>query len=178
MSPLLAMVQPAFTNPYPDDDWRMISNFVYLDPLILYRHTVAVEIGGPGSGRTADFIVGLDYRVKFDLDGVERTVTVPKGMTTDLASVPRVFRSIVGQVGPHLEAAIVHDFLYIAWQDVPNRGARDEDRNFADRLFLRSMRDAGMSWWEAHPIYMAVDGFGGSTYRERDEPRYVDIPDL
>ena len=173
MPPLNSATPPSFANPYPDHDWDSISHFVYLDPLVLYRHTMAVDVG---EGRKADFVVGRDYRVAFKLDGEDRTITVPRGMTTDLVSVPRLLRSIVGQVGPHLEGAIVHDFLYIAWQDIPGRGATDADRWFADRLFLRAMRAAGMGWLEAHPIYHAVAGMGGPTYRERDTPRYVEIP--
>ena len=72
---------------------------------------------------SVSYIVDQDYTVSFDVDDVEKTLTVPRGMLTDLASVPRVARGRVGKVGPHLAASIVHDFLFIAWQLLDGRGA-------------------------------------------------------
>ena len=39
-------------------------------------------------------------------------VDVPQGFITDLASVPKVFRSVVPQIGYWNQAAVVHDLLY------------------------------------------------------------------
>ena len=66
------------------------------------------------TGENAEFIVAADYPIRYKLDGVERRIVVPGGMLTDLSSVPTLARTIVSQVGPHLEASIVHDFLYVA----------------------------------------------------------------
>lgn len=164
---------PSFADPYPDPGWRTISDFVYTDPLVLYRAPEALRMR---DGEDADYLVAQDYRVAFRLDGADREIVVPKGMATDLASVPKALRSVVGRVGPHLEASIVHDFLYIAWQDLPGHGARDADRHFADDLFWYAMIAANMSRLEVDVIYHAVRALGGLVYDERDEPRYFDLP--
>ena len=167
--------EPELENPYPDEDWSEITAFEYGTPLHLYR---AIESVQRREGVDADYIVWRDYSVRYRLDEEDefREITVPGGMLTDLASVPSVARSVVGRVGPHLEASIVHDFLYIAWQDVDGRGARDEDREFADKLMRVAMEKAGVSGWKRFIIYNAVRTFGGGPYRREDDTRYVKIP--
>lgn len=48
-----------------------------------------------------------EYRV--EVDG--KTITVPAGFVTDLASVPRRLRGIVS-LDRGVEAAVIHDYLY------------------------------------------------------------------
>ena len=130
---------PQIDNPYPDVEWSEIFDFRYLTPLILRRESEAVRTRG-NKNKDAHYIVGADYQVAYSLDGQERTIVVLRGMLTDLASVPRIaVLGGIGRVGPHLEASIVHDFLYIAWQYLnPPREAQPQDRRFADELFLVS----------------------------------------
>ena len=160
-----------FENPYPDPGWTRISEFEYATPLHLYR---AIEAFRSREREDADYIVWRDYTVRFKLDNEDehREITVPRGMLTDLSSVPSVARSVIGRVGPHLEASIVHDFLYIAWQDLEERGPRDEDREFADTLMRVALKKAGVSGWQRFLIYNAVRWFGKGAY----VPRYVHIP--
>ncbi len=99
--------------PYPNPPvWAGISGFRYESDLKLARR----KDGLPQVSREAQYIVAKDHSVSFCLDGERRRIRVTKGTLTDLASVPRPFRILVGRVGPHLEAAIVHDYQYIAWQ--------------------------------------------------------------
>jgi hypothetical protein len=167
---------PTLENPYPSPGWEEISDFEYLTPLRLSRDAKAVPMR---DGEDAEYVVSDDYRVRYRLDGEAREITVPAGMLTDLASVPRVARWLVDRVGPHLEAAIVHDFLYIAWQDVAGgRGAREEDRRFADQLMRVAMESAKVSATSRFVIHNAVRGFGRRAYKERNERRYwcADVP--
>ncbi|MEO0427431.1 MAG: DUF1353 domain-containing protein [Pseudomonadota bacterium] len=121
----------------------------------------------------ADYIVSQAYTVTFTLGGEAREITVPEGMVTDLASVPWWARWFAGQVGPHLEAAIVHDHLYIAWIDV-ERGVRAEDRRFADDLMFAIMRGSGMPVWAAWVIWAAVRIGGAAPYSDKGgEIRYL-----
>ncbi len=92
------------------------------------------------SGHDALYVVGAPYRVTLHVDGARREITVPEGMKTDLASVPRLARAVVGRVGPHLEAAIVHDCLFSAWKEIAGRGARRRDWEFANAVFDGLMR--------------------------------------
>lgn len=171
---------PDFDNPYPDEDWREITEFQYIDPLILRRNAKGL-VFRRGREKDACYIVAEDYRVRYRLDGerTDRFVTAPQGMLTDLASVPRLARAVVGQVGPHLEASIVHDFLYIAWQDVAGRGARKKDRKFADKLMCAAMAEAKLNPIIRGIIYFAVRSFiGWWVYREPNAERYRKPPDF
>jgi hypothetical protein len=96
-------------------------------------------------------------------------------MLTDLASVPRAAWPFINRVGPHLEVSIVHDFLYIAWQDVPGYSARREDRKFSDELMLLGMRQANLSWLKRNAIYSAVRIGGDGAYNGVNSQRYVEI---
>ncbi len=162
----------AFKNPYPDGDWDEIADFRYETPLILYRHPSAVQMR---EDRDADYLVGEDYRVSYKLDGTSRDIVVPKGMATDLSSVPSALRSLVGQVGPHLEASIVHDFLYIAWQDIDGRAATSADRRFSDELFRVGMIAGSVTEELAGAIHAAVRIAGKPIYRRKKSPRYFKI---
>ena len=166
---------PEIGNPYPTDGWNEIADFKYLTPLELYRHQTALS---SRSGSDADYIVSQPYAVDVSLDGRPRRITVPKGMLTDLASVPRFARSVVGRVGPHLEASIVHDYLYIAWQDIDGHGPRKADRDFADRLMLAGMEAARVGGFKRQLIYRTVRTFGWGVYESANPGcRYVVLPD-
>jgi hypothetical protein len=171
---------PDFDNPYPDHDWDEITYFEYTDPLILRRNATGL-VFRRNKEKDADYILAADYKVKYRLDGEseDRFVTAPQGMLTDLASVPAIGRGIVGKVGPHLEASIVHDFLYIAWQDIEGRGARTEDRKFADKLMRAAMAAAEVNVFKRGIIYAAVRSFvGWWVYREENADRYRRPPDF
>lgn len=135
-----------------------ISKFRYSSDL----HLMRLKERLPEIGPEKQYIVATEYKVCFRLNGEPRSVTVPKGMLSDLTSVPRLFRGIVGRVGPHLEAAIVHDYLYMAWQLHPQpRSEADMAvmRRFSDDLMVAAMKEAGMGR-KAHAIFVAVRLFG------------------
>ncbi|MEM6944954.1 MAG: DUF1353 domain-containing protein, partial [Pseudomonadota bacterium] len=137
--------------------------------------------GAEDSDRETQYVVAEDYTVSFLVD--ERLprwqITVPKGMLTDLTSVPRVGRWFVGRVGPHLEAAIVHDFLFIAWQDPEGREPKVRDFEFANEVMRVAMKQAKVHIFKRRVIITAVSSFvGWSIFRERDaKPRYIRVPD-
>lgn len=159
--------------PYPDGPAKPIVDFVYETPLCLVRGIEAVKTR---TGEDADYVIGKPFSIRYrrQWEGWRRII-VPKGMMTDLASVPRFIRSLIDRVGPHLEAAIVHDFLYIAWQDC-FRKPRHADKQFADDLFLAGMTAAGVSPIKRHIIYEAVSLFGWAAYSNQDPIRYVEVP--
>lgn len=163
---------PSFESPYPGA-WSALSDVRFETDLFLARAREAIRDGG---GREAEYIVAREYRLSCAIDGARRwTVAVPSGMLTDLASVPRLARPLVDRVGPHLEAAIVHDFLFVAWQDLPGAAPRPDDFRFANELMLVAMEAAGVSWMVRNAIYAAVASpFGWASFREPNPPpRYV-----
>ena len=160
------------TNPYPPAG-TPIKAFRYDSALVLIRLKDAVQMR---SGEDADYLAGRPFLCSWhDGDGNWRQISVPEGLITDLTSVPRVLRWIAGRVGPWLEAAIVHDYLYIAWQDVPGKRPTRADRRFADDIMLAAMREAKVHPFMAWAIHKAVSWFGGKTFGAANEDRYVDL---
>lgn len=158
-------------NPYPRDG-ATLSEFRYDSALSLIRPKGSVEIR---NGEDADYILQHDFLISLKIDGQRRAIAVPRGLITDLTSVPRPLRIFVGRVGPWLEAAILHDYLYIAWQDIPGRGARRADRAFADRTMLLAMAAARVGWLRRMSIYLFLRAFGTGVFRRPNEDRYVDL---
>ena len=162
---------PTFDNPYPATPPLQITGYRYVEPLHLCRCVEALQLR---TGEDADYIVSRPYKVEFKLDGTVREITVPEGMLTDLASIPWFARIFIGRVGPHLEASIVHDFLYIAWQDIPNHGVKPQDRAFADRLLKVGMAAADVGWLKCEVVYILLRLFGWWAYKQPNPKRYVE----
>jgi hypothetical protein len=80
-----------------------------------------------------------------------QAVTAPRGFVTDLASIPRVFFSLLRPDGEYAYAAIIHDYLY--WQQ---EFARAE----ADGIFRFAMQDSGVSPLIISTLSAAVSNFG------------------
>lgn len=156
--------------PYPATyNKQLISGFQYSSDL----HLVRLKKRLPEIGPEEQYIVAKDYEVCFRLNDSKRSVKVPRGMLSDLATVPIVFRWVVGRVGPHLEATIVHDYLYMAWQ-LESKSASEkkmsEMRRFSDDLMFAAMKEAGMGC-KAHLIYIAVRLFGRCIFhRKKKKP--------
>ena len=169
----------ATSNPYPDseDIDKKIVQFKYISPLVLVRKPEAIK---RKSKRDPNYIVGKPYKAQYKLEGDAqwRTIVVPAGMLTDLASVPPATRWYVGRVGRHLEAAILHDYLYCAWQDRDGGIPLKEEREFADRLFRAAMAAANVSWLKRGAIFKAVDWLGRRAFDSREKKRYIDAGEI
>ena len=153
-----------------------VVDFTYHDDLHLARKINAVR---RRAGDDADYVVAKDYQATITFtepgapDESELTITVPKGMLTDLCSVPRPVWWIVNRVGPHLEASITHDWLYVAWQ-VEKIEPTDEMKKFADDVFLAAMEKANVGGIKRWAIHRAVHLFGRSAFRSCDASVFVD----
>lgn len=80
-------------------------------------------------------------------------VKVPTGFETDLASVPRVFWSLLPPMGDYGPAAIIHDFLYRFHRESRNR---EVTRAQADAVLLAAMEELGVGRLTRWTIYCAV----------------------
>ena len=152
-------------NPYPAGKIKKISDFECLDEL---RFRYCPKNHFQKIPKTHWQVIS-DFRVKMTVhpvqgSPVELTITVPRGMHTDLASVPESLWSIVGPIGPHLEASVVHDYLYMAWTDFHPK-AREDDWLFADEVFLAGMKASKAP--KRNIIYSAVRMFGWKIFRVR-----------
>ncbi len=95
-------------------------------------------------------------------------ITVPAGMTTDLASIPALASSALPPDGPWLAAAVLHDTEYLTkgtgvWKGhAANSRAKPYTRAEADDLLLEAMGSLGVSGWRAWAIHTGVRA-GGSA---------------
>jgi len=152
-------------DPFPAGEVERISDFEYHDELKLIRHARVHVRKTPESlwQLSADFRVSMTVHLR---DGTARQIqlTAPRGLYTDLASVPKAVWSIIGPVGGHLESSIVHDYLYMAWTDFHDEATR-ADWNFADKMFLAGMMVSGVR--RRFLIYGAVRLFGWPVFRAK-----------
>ena len=158
--------------PYADPS-QSITNFRYYDWLILGRAPETMK----RDDREALYVVMEDYHVTVDVGGKKHVIVVPAGMTTDLASVPKVFRNVVGRVGPHLEACIVHDYLYVAWQ-FQDRLPTKADWKFAKRVLYAGLKAAGCSWFTRTSIKVAMETplVSWLTFKGRNKNIFSPVP--
>jgi hypothetical protein len=86
-------------------------------------------------------------------------ITVWKGFVHDFASIPRIARSIIPQMGNHNGPAVVHDFTYRHHWFA---------RGHCDALFLAAMKVAGVNWLRRNIIYLAVRVGGWVAWNKMD----------
>ncbi|EEF5015739.1 DUF1353 domain-containing protein [Salmonella enterica] len=88
-------------------------------------------------------------------DDSSDVIEVPAGFVTDLATIPRIFWSLMPPDGKYAKAAIIHDYLY----DNALRTKKE-----ADRIFLDGMTVLGVPRWKRIIMYYAVRLFGQGMY--------------
>jgi hypothetical protein len=89
-------------------------------------------------------------------------VEVPKGFVTDLASIPRLFWSLLRPDGEYTYPAIIHDYLY--W-------IQPIKREKADLVFRLAMEDFRIDAATAFVIYNAVRLGGGPAWQSNADQR-------
>lgn len=104
-------------------------------------------------GRRYQVIDDTDYLTDFG------KFTVPDGFITDLASVPKLFRSILPHDGKYLEAAILHDWMY---------RTHCVTQKQADVIFLSEMKRLKVPLIKRRLIYRAVRMFGWKAYKRHN----------
>ena len=126
--------------------------------------------------RSDDFILDANVVIIWKCNGVSRGRLAPAGQTTDLASVPALFRSVVPPHKRIKRAAVFHDDLYqnrplmsdlvSEWGGPPTaRITRGE----ADALLHAICILDGISEQEAGAIYTAVRFGGHGIWHAHDE---------
>ena len=168
-------------NVYPESGAQVVG-FKYCTDLHLMRSIAAVKAR---RGEDAKYLVGRPYRARVKLrngEGERRwhEICVPAGYKTDLASVPRPARVVVARAGPHLEACVVHDWLYEAWI-VTGASPHPSMKVFADDVLRAAMEEANVRRHTAWTIFMACSRFGGEDFRREwtadERPSSADIID-
>ena len=122
----------------------------------------------PGDGH---FQLVSDYRMQFRLDGEEgyRTITAPRGMMHDFASIPEVLwglSSFKPHEGPHVPASIIHDYLFLCWSDWREE-VRRTDFYFSNRIFSAGMAHFGTKRHVRSAMFNAVNSeIGWETFAD------------
>ena len=86
---------------------------------------------------------------------------IPKGFKTDLASLPGFVRVFNPTNGHHLQAAIVHDYVY-------RNASLGVTKREGDRMFYDGMVYKGTPVYRAKYMYAGVRVFGKSSYKNRN----------
>jgi hypothetical protein len=97
--------------------------------------------------------------------GTMGTVTAPKGVITDLASIPKVIDWIpfLDRTGISRRAGALHDWAYM--------GLRANGKDWCDNLLREALMSEGMSATEAGIYFKAVQLFGAKPW-ENDGNRH------
>jgi hypothetical protein len=90
------------------------------------------------------------------------SVSVPTGFVTDLASIPRVFWSLLRPDGEYTYPTIVHDYLY--W-------TQTTDRKTADDISRFGMEDFHIDLLTVQAIYRAVRAGGEPSWKDNQKLR-------
>jgi hypothetical protein len=92
-----------------------------------------------------ELLAPLTYQGKFE------SYTAPAGMSTDFASVPRLFVWLIPRYGVYTKAAILHDYL---WREQAAKGHMPWAD--ADGMFRRAMRELGVAFLRRWITWSAV----------------------
>lgn len=107
----------------------------------------------------------LSLPLVYESDVAGRTIAVPAGFVTDLASVPRLPFAYLLTGGIAHAAAVVHDWLYTTHAI----GAQPIERALADAVFREAARMCGASAFQAWLMWQGVRMGGGASW-ERPGP--------
>lgn len=88
-------------------------------------------------------------------------IRVPKSFITDGASVPHSLQWLYNPYGKYINAAIVHDYLYSAYN---NTGI---NRTLADKIFRHIMQETGVDNRTVRRFYTAVRCFGETSWKKK-----------
>lgn len=88
-------------------------------------------------------------------------ITIFKGFVTDGASVPHSLQWLYNPYGKYINAAVVHDYLYSAYN---NTGI---NRTLADKIFRYIMKETGVDNRTSRRFYNVVKYFGETSWKPK-----------
>ena len=146
-------------SPYPSVSWDKITDVRFDSPLCLCRLTVR-----PPLNPNSEAILFAPFEVSYSLDDSPmESFKIDRNFITDGNSIPGGILGVVARFfgitrwGKGLEASVVHDYLYIAWQYLKTDDvtAKDEHKRFADELFRQLLLKCGVGQLGASIRYHA-----------------------
>ncbi len=96
-------------------------------------------------------------------DTLGRSVTVPGGLVTDFASIPRAAWELIDPEDPIIAwPSVIHDYLYSCQGKLPD--GFTYNRENADAVLREAMEVCGAGHFIRESVYEAVRVFGGSHW--------------
>jgi hypothetical protein len=96
-------------------------------------------------------------------DKLGLTITVPGGLITDFASIPRVAWDLLDPEDPIIAwPSVIHDYLYTCQGKLPD--GTPYTREQADAVLREAMEVCGAGIFIRESVYEAVEEFGGSHW--------------
>ncbi len=94
-------------------------------------------------------------------------IIVPKGFSSDLASIPWPASMFIPKSGKYNSAAVLHDYLYsIRGAIVELNNPKKRSRKDCDEIFCESMRVLGVHSFKCKIMFRAVRIFGGIPWNK------------
>lgn len=118
--------------------------------------TTRLVVSPLADGKRWRLAVPFEYHVGAEESG--DVITVPRGFTTDFASVPRAFWSLFPPWGTYGKASVLHDYLYVMQQ---------RPRAECDGIFLEAMKVLGVNIATRTTLWSAVRTWGWIAWRKR-----------
>lgn len=100
------------------------------------------------------------------------TLTAPAGYRTDLASIPRIFWTLLASFELSLAAPVFHDLIYRTAGELPDGQVNPKTKKFqrkeADEIFLEIMEKAKIARWRRYAAYYAVRAFAAFAWKKHN----------
>ncbi len=147
---------------------EVISDVSFPDPMLLKQYDREPE---PDAGH---WQLLADYRMIMRLPGDDSlwTITAPRGMMTDQASIPQRFWDWEGLApfGRHSGPSLIHDYLFLCWNiwEMRRPETLRQRFNFANRVFWEGLKNKGVK--PKKKMYHSVDLFGWEVFKDNPEP--------
>lgn len=94
----------------------------------------------------------------YQSDIIPEDIIVPIGYETDFASIPQLCQWLIPQVGKHVHAAVVHDYLCTDGERL------DVTQKQADQIFYEAMEVCGVRWSRRRLMFRSVRGFQRASH--------------
>lgn len=92
-------------------------------------------------------------------------ITIPKGMLSDGASVPKVVWNILSPTDPHIfYPAFVHDLIYLLKGKLPGVTLT---RDQGDNIIREQMKAVGAPAWKYDTVYRMLHEFGAAAWNKK-----------
>lgn len=107
------------------------------------------------------FELFTDVDVKYSFRGQTYKVTIPKGFTTDLGSIPKGLRGWISNVCVYDKCFLLHDWMF-------SKLGPDVSFDDANCILRQNLAFLGMNYFDRFCVYHAVNMFGKKRWKTKN----------